>query len=168
MAADGLRVLAVARAFFADDRLPEIQHDFDFELLGLVGLADPIRAAVPASVAECRRAGIRVLMITGDHPETARSVARAIGLPCDDVVLGPELGVLDDAGIGRRLRHAAIVARAVPELKLRIVAALQSEGEVVAMTGDGVNDAPARRRRTSGSPWVRAVRTWRARPPPSS
>jgi Ca2+-transporting ATPase len=145
MAADGLRVLAVARAFFAEADLPEGQHDFDFELLGLVGLADPVRAAVPAAIAECQRAGIRVLMITGDHPETARSVARAIGLPDDDVVLGAELETMDAATLGRRLRCATIVARAVPEQKLRIVSALEAQGEIVAMTGDGVNDAPALR-----------------------
>ena len=145
MAADGLRVLAVARAFFAEAELPDVQHDFDFELLGLVGLADPVRAGVPAAIDECRRAGIRVLMITGAHPETARSVARAIGLPSDDVVLGAELEHLDAQTVGRRLRSASVVARAVPEHKLRIVSALEAEGEVVAMTGDGVNDAPALR-----------------------
>jgi Ca2+-transporting ATPase len=145
MASDGLRVLAVARAFFAADPLPEIQHGFDFELLGLVGLADPVRKGVPDSIAECRRAGLRVLMITGDHPETARSVARTIGLPHEDVVLGSELARLDDAALAARLRHASIVARAVPEQKLKIVSALQAAGEVVAMTGDGVNDAPALR-----------------------
>jgi Ca2+-transporting ATPase len=143
LATGGLRVLAVARAFFADDRLPEIQHDFEFELLGLVGLADPVRAAVPGAIVECQRAGLRVLMITGDHPETARSIARAIGLPADEIVLGSELDALDETALGMRLRHTSIVARAVPEQKLRIVSALQAQGEIVAMTGDGVNDAPA-------------------------
>jgi Ca2+-transporting ATPase len=143
MASQGLRVLAVARASFAEARLPELQHDFDFELLGLVGLADPVRAAVPEAIAECRRAGLRVLMITGDHPETARSIGRSIGLPADEILLGPELERLTAEALGRRLRQVSIVARAVPEQKLRIIAALAAEGEVVAMTGDGVNDAPA-------------------------
>ncbi len=145
MASDGLRVLAVARAFFARADLPGTQHDFEFELLGLVGLLDPLRKSVPAAVAECRRAGVRVLMITGDHPRTARAIAREIGLPETEPLLGPELERMDDAALERRIREASVVARAVPEHKLRIVAALRAAGEIVAMTGDGVNDAPALR-----------------------
>jgi Ca2+-transporting ATPase len=149
----GLRVLAVARAqathasaqtLALDAGLPEVQHAFEFEFLGLVGLADPVRASVPDAVAACRRAGIRVLMITGDYPGTAEAVARQAGFaPGGTCVTGPELGALDDAALRERLKTVAIVARAVPEQKLRIVQALQANGEVVAMTGDGVNDAPA-------------------------
>jgi Ca2+-transporting ATPase len=144
MARDGLRVLAVARALFDRPQLPEQQHDFAFELIGLVGLADPVRAEVPGSIAECHAAGIRVVMITGDYPETARSVGRAIGLRnVDEILTGPELDSLDDEALGRRLGEVTIVARAVPAHKLRIVRALRARGDVVAMTGDGVNDAPA-------------------------
>jgi Ca2+-transporting ATPase len=144
MAAEGLRVLAVAHAYFDDRRLPEQQHDFAFELCGLVGLADPIRPEVPASVAECYAAGMRVVMITGDYPETARSIGRAIGLAnVDEVITGPELDALSDDDLGRKIGSISIFARAVPEQKLRLVRALEARGEVVAMTGDGVNDAPA-------------------------
>jgi Ca2+-transporting ATPase len=144
MGADGLRVLGVARAFFAAGELPSIQHDFDFELVGLVGLADPVRAGVPAAVAECRAAGVRVVMITGDAPETARAIGRTIGL--DDSqppMTGRELEALSDAELARRLPGLHVFARVVPEQKLRLVQALRAQGEVVAMTGDGVNDAPA-------------------------
>ncbi|MBK7644985.1 MAG: cation-translocating P-type ATPase [Planctomycetes bacterium] len=144
MGADGLRVLAVARAFFAAKKLPEIQHDFDFEFLGLVGLADPVRAGVPAAVAECRAAGVRVVMITGDAPETARAIGRSIGLDEGEPPLtGYELTALSDAELERRLPGLHIFARVAPEQKLRLVQALRAQGEVVAMTGDGVNDAPA-------------------------
>src|SRR5262249_54985572 len=111
----------------------------------LLGLADPLRAEVPAAVDECRRAGIRVVMITGDHVATARAVARAAGLDDGAVITGPELAALNDAELGERLAHATVFARVVPEQKLRIVEALRRNGEVVAMTGDGVNDAPALR-----------------------
>ena len=143
MAKDGLRVLAVARAEVAGDFLPAVQHDFDFRFLGLVGLADPVRPGVPEAVAECAAAGVRVVMITGDSPATARAIARQIGLPSDDGVTGPELEAMDDGILARRLRTASVFARIVPEQKLRIVQAFRAGGEVVAMTGDGVNDAPA-------------------------
>jgi Ca2+-transporting ATPase len=144
MGADGLRVLGVARAFFAAQELPSIQHDFDFELVGLVGLADPVRAGVPAAVAECAAAGVRVVMITGDAPETARAIGRTIGLDGSQPPLtGRELDALSDAELARRLPGLHIFARVVPEQKLRLVQALRAQGEVVAMTGDGVNDAPA-------------------------
>ncbi len=143
MAADGLRVLAVARAPFQAGDLPPGQHDFDFELVGLVGLEDPVRPAVPAAVAECAGAGVRVMMITGDAPETALAIARQVGLPAGEVLTGPELEALPEAELRGRLRRTAVFARVVPEQKLRLVQALRAEGEVVAMTGDGVNDAPA-------------------------
>jgi Ca2+-transporting ATPase len=143
LAGEGLRVLGVARARFRPGDLPAGQHDFAFELVGLLGLADPIRAAVPAAVEECRRAGIRVVMITGDHVTTACAIARAAGLDAAAVLTGPELVAMSEAELGERLRTVSVIARAVPEQKLRIVLALRAAGEVVAMTGDGVNDAPA-------------------------
>ncbi|RJQ56300.1 MAG: cation-translocating P-type ATPase [Actinobacteria bacterium] len=144
MAGRGLRVLGVAKAYFEERGLPGEQHDFDFEFLGLVGLEDPVRSTVPSSIAEAQGAGIRVIMITGDYPATARMVARAIGLENpDEQITGPELDEMDDAHLRRRLLTANVFARVVPEQKLRIVQGLKANGEVVAMTGDGVNDAPA-------------------------
>ncbi len=144
LAGEGLRVLAVARGLAPDAALPEQQHDFDFELLGLVALADPIRPSVPQAVRECHEAGIRVVMITGDYPATAESIGRQIGLAGAGALLtGPELDRLTDAALAARVRDVGIFARVVPEQKLRIVQALKANGEVVAMTGDGVNDAPA-------------------------
>ncbi len=145
MGADGLRVLAVARAWFGRGAaLPPGQHDFDFELVGLVGLEDPVRAGVREAVAECAGAGVRVVMITGDSRDTARAIARQVGLPEDQAVItGKELDALSDAELRRRAHGTGVFARAVPEQKLRLVQALRAEGEVVAMTGDGVNDAPA-------------------------
>ena len=143
MATDGLRVLGVARASFAGTNWPESQHDFAFEFLGLVGLADPLRASVPAAVAECRTAGIKVVMITGDYPATAKAIARQAGLDADDVVTGDDLKAMSDAELAQRVRTATVFARIMPEQKLRIVNALKANGEIVAMTGDGVNDAPS-------------------------
>jgi len=142
MAAEGLRLLGVARASFAG-QMPSSQHDFAFEFLGLVGLADPLRPSVPAAVAECRSAGITVVMITGDYPATARAIARQAGLDAEDVVTGQELEALSDADLARRVQTATVFARIMPEQKLRIVNALKAAGEIVAMTGDGVNDAPS-------------------------
>jgi Ca2+-transporting ATPase len=143
MAAEGLRVLGVARASFVGEAWPDTQHDFAFEFLGLVGLADPLRPSVSAAVAECRSAGIKVVMITGDYPATARAIARQAGLDAEGVVTGDELAVLSDADLAGRLRTATVFARIMPEQKLRIVTALKANGEIVAMTGDGVNDAPS-------------------------
>lgn len=144
MADQGLRVLGVARAEFSASDLPIEQHDFEFEFIGLLGLADPIRPEVPHAVEECYRAGIRVIMITGDYPGTARNIARQIGIkPDDDIITGAELDAMSDETLRERIKTTCIFARAVPEQKLRIVAALKANGEVVAMTGDGVNDAPA-------------------------
>jgi Ca2+-transporting ATPase len=144
MASQGLRVIGVAGARFKRGELPEAQHDFNFQFLGLLGLADPVRPGVKEAVAECYAAGIRVIMITGDYPGTARSIARQIGLqPLDQVITGPELDAMSEADLQRRIRTTCIFARAVPEQKLQIVTALKANGEVVAMTGDGVNDAPA-------------------------
>ena len=144
MAGEGLRVLAVARALVPHGELPGIQHDFTFELLGLAGLADPMRKTVPDAVRECGEAGIRVVMITGDHPDTARSIGGQIGLDGNgDVLTGADLDGLSDIDLRERMRDVHIFARVVPEQKLRIVQTLKGMGEVVAMTGDGVNDAPA-------------------------
>ncbi|UZE47332.1 cation-translocating P-type ATPase [Rhodopseudomonas sp. P2A-2r] len=143
MAAAGLRVLGVARASFTGSALPDAQPDFDFEFAGLVGLADPLRPSVPAAVAECRSAGIRVIMITGDYPATAREVARQAGLGDSDPISGDELETLSDAELIVRIRTTSVFARIMPEQKLRIVQALKADGEIVAMTGDGVNDAPS-------------------------
>ena len=145
LASKGRRVLGVARARFGvGEDLPGGQHDFAFQLLGLLALSDPVRPGVPEAIAECRRAGIRVLMITGDYPGTAQSIGREIGLPNpEDVVTGPELERMDDAALAARVREVSLFARMVPEQKLRLVSALKANGEIVAMTGDGVNDAPA-------------------------
>jgi Ca2+-transporting ATPase len=144
MAQDGLRVLAVARASFRPTGLPGEQHDFAFDFVGLIGLADPVRPGVPEAIGECRTAGVRVVMITGDYPTTGQSIARRIGLtPFDQWVTGPELDAMDDSALQQRVQVVNIFARVVPEQKLRLVNALKVHGEVVAMTGDGVNDAPA-------------------------
>jgi Ca2+-transporting ATPase len=144
LAAAGLRVLGVASVRFTGATLPTEQHDFPFAFLGLLGLADPVRPGVPGAVADCASAGIRTIMITGDYAVTAQNVAARIGLARpDDVVTGPDLTALDDAALAQRVADVSVFARMVPEQKLRLVRALQSRGEVVAMTGDGVNDAPA-------------------------
>ena len=144
LAAHGLRVLAVARAAFLQTELPAIQHDFDFLFLGLIALEDPVRPAVPAAIAESQKAGIRVVMITGDYPATALSIAQRIGLQSEGgVITGAEVGSLDDVQLSQRLRNTNVFCRVVPEQKLRLVNALKANGEVVAMSGDGVNDAPA-------------------------
>ncbi|MEQ1755786.1 MAG: cation-translocating P-type ATPase [Micropepsaceae bacterium] len=143
MASEGLRVLGVARATFTGPYLPESQHDFDFEFLGLAGLADPLRASVKDAVSNCRAAGIRVLMITGDYPATAKAIGEQAGLATDDVATGEELEKLSDEDLAARVRTTNVFARIMPEQKLRIVNALKRNGEIVAMTGDGVNDAPS-------------------------
>ena len=143
MARQGMRVLGVARAPFSDASLPATQHEFAFSFVGLVGLADPLRPSVPAAVQECKSAGIRVVMITGDYPATAEAIARQACLVAASVVSGDDLMRMSDAELGVRVRTATVFARIMPEQKLRIVNALKSDGEVVAMTGDGVNDAPS-------------------------
>ena len=144
MAMEGLRVLAVARAIFPSGDLPDAQHDFAFEFIGLVALEDPVRPDVPAAIAECRAAGIRVVMITGDHPQTALSIARQAGLVTNGhAMTGAELDRLDDVSLAARLADTNVFCRVQPEQKLRLVQAFRARGDVVAMTGDGVNDAPA-------------------------
>jgi Ca2+-transporting ATPase len=143
MANEGLRVLGVARAVHRGTDLPKTQHDFKFEFLGLVGLTDPLRARVPEAVSDCRSAGIKVMMITGDYPATAKIIARQAGLDAESVVTGTEMQALNDDELALRVKTATVFARIMPEQKLRIVSALKSSGEIVAMTGDGVNDAPS-------------------------
>lgn len=143
MSSSGLRVLAAARKRVEDDADPES----DLVFLGLVGMMDPPRVGVSEAIAVCARAGIRAVMITGDHPLTAIAVAREIGLWTngDEALSGPELQVLSDDELGPRVARVRVFARTTPEQKLRIVRAFKAAGEVVAMTGDGVNDAPALR-----------------------
>ena len=143
MAAEGLRVLGVARASFAGQTWPDSQHNFSFKFLGLIGLADPLRPSVPHAVSECRSAGIKVIMITGDYPTTARAIARQAGFDTEDFVTGTEVEQLTNGELAVRVRTATVFARIMPEQKLRIVNALKANGEIVAMTGDGVNDAPS-------------------------
>jgi P-type Ca2+ transporter type 2C len=145
MARAGLRVLAVAEARSVEPPWPDDPMTLRYRLLGLVALADPLRADIPAAVAECRRAGVRVLMVTGDHPETACAIARQAGLADGGTVTGPNIARLDVAQLAARLDGVSVCARIVPGQKLAIVRAQQQHGAVVAMTGDGVNDAPALR-----------------------
>lgn len=144
MASDGLRVLGVAKSVQNGDLLPNNQHSFDFEFVGLIGLQDPIRRQVPAAVAECQSAGIRVIMITGDYPLTALNIAKEIGLSnYNQFITGAELAQISEEELSERIKSVNVFARVVPEQKLKIVNALKRNNEIVAMTGDGVNDAPA-------------------------
>ncbi|MBK8740325.1 MAG: cation-translocating P-type ATPase [Betaproteobacteria bacterium] len=144
LAGRGMRVLGVARATFEGDDWPGQQHDFDFEFLGLVALADPLRPAVNNAVRECRAAGIKVAMITGDYPATALAIAAQAGIDVTGgAISGDDLQAMTDEELRRRVRGATVFARIMPEQKLRIVEAFKANGEVVAMTGDGVNDAPS-------------------------
>jgi P-type Ca2+ transporter type 2C len=147
MAADGLRVLGVATASLIGVAWPDSQHDFTFSFVGLVGIADPIRPTVAAAVRDCRTAGIRVIMITGDYPATALSIARQAGVTmstdANDVVTGESMTVMEDEELITCVRSATVFARTMSAHKLRIVNALKANGDVVAMTGDGVNDAPS-------------------------
>jgi Ca2+-transporting ATPase len=143
MAGEGLRVLGVAQGIGTDGPFPETPAGFKFEFRGFVGLADPLRASVKAAVAQCRTAGIAVKMITGDYPLTALAIAREAGLDAKEAVTGEALAAMDDAALDARVKTANVFARIMPEQKLRIVEALKRGGETVAMTGDGVNDAPS-------------------------
>ncbi len=144
LAGMGLRVLGVGKARIESSDLPNIQHGFDFEFVGLIGLSDPIRPNVPAAIAECQLAGIRVIMITGDYPVTAMNIAREIGLQNHGIcITGQELQVMSESDLCEKIQHVNVFARVVPEQKLKIVNALKKNKEIVAMTGDGVNDAPA-------------------------
>jgi Ca2+-transporting ATPase len=148
MADQGLRVLGVARAKLkpgvdSEQRWPAQQHDIAFIFVGLLGLQDPLRPDVTGAIAQCHAAGIRVVMITGDHARTAQSIARELGLPFADILTGRELDALSDEALRSKLRDVQVFARIVPQQKLRLVESFKANGEIVAMTGDGVNDAPA-------------------------
>ena len=146
LAAKGVRVLAVAIRL-----LPEISHESPseeceqhFTFVGMIGMTDPPRAEVAPAIATCSAAGIRPVMITGDHPNTARYIASQIGIATDAPVLtGPELDQTSDRQLQAKSENVSVYARVTPEHKLRIVESLQRRGHIVAMTGDGVNDAPA-------------------------
>ncbi|MBL8382104.1 MAG: cation-translocating P-type ATPase [Burkholderiales bacterium] len=152
MAADGLRVLALAMRSFEAVPASSAAAEEGLTFLGLVGLIDPPRPEAADAVAQCRSAGIAPVMITGDHPATARTVAARLGIlrDGDRLVTGAELAAMDEAALARRIGDARVFARVDPEQKIRIVGALQARGECVAMTGDGVNDAPALRRADIG------------------
>ncbi len=146
MAGEGLRVLGVAKTSFkmAKGELPKEQHDFVFKFIGLIGFVDPVRPNVSDAVNECYNAGIRVVMITGDYPLTAQNIGRQISLRNpENIITGPELEKMNNEELRERIKNVNIFARVVPEQKLRIVDAFKANGEIVAMTGDGVNDAPA-------------------------
>src|SRR6185312_1879792 len=139
----GLRVLLVAEGTADTD----IEQPEDLTALGCIGLSDPLRPSARQAVQICHQAGIRVVMLTGDHPATARAIAQEAGLlrPGDEVLTGSELAELHNGELDARLEHAAVIARATPVDKLRIIESMQRRQHVVAMTGDGVNDAPALR-----------------------
>jgi Ca2+-transporting ATPase len=143
MAAAGMRVLGIARARDAMSSPPDSVHAFEFEFLGLVGLADPLRSGAREAIAECRSAGIRVVMITGDYPVTARAIARDAGLAADRVVTGEDVAAMPADDLAQAARTVNVFARIMPEQKLRIIEAIKASGDIVAMTGDGVNDAPS-------------------------
>ena len=144
MASEGLRVLGVARANLISRELPSAQHDFDLEFVGLIGLSDPIRKSVPDAVKECYKAGIRVIMITGDYPVTAINIGKEIGIKNPELFIsGSQLKEMSEDELCEHIKAVNIFARVVPEQKLKIVNALKKNREIVAMTGDGINDAPA-------------------------
>ena len=144
MANEGQRVLGVAKASFQKVTLPSEQHDFIFDFVGFLGFIDPVRPTVPGAIQEAYAAGIRVIMITGDYPGTAMYVAQRIGLKNpQETITGPELETMDPFVLREKIKTINIFSRVMPEQKLVLVDALKSNGEIVAMTGDGVNDAPA-------------------------
>ncbi len=143
MAAAGLRVLGVARAKAGRSDLPHAPDAFSFEFLGLVGLEDPLRPSVPQAVRDCRSAGVRVVMITGDYPATALAIAERAGIDAQKFLTGEQLETASEPELAHWVKDVTVFARIMPEQKLRIVNALKANGEIVAMTGDGVNDAPS-------------------------
>ncbi len=140
LADDGLRVIGMARG---EGVSTDHEEPTGLTFLGFVGMIDPPRDGVREAIEACRRAGIRVQMVTGDHPETARAVAATVGIDAERVLTGREIETLSDAALTDALRETAVLARISPTQKLRIVSLLQADGEIVAVTGDGVNDAPA-------------------------
>ncbi len=144
MSNQGLRILGVARAKFSQDSLPKNQHDFSFQFIGLLGFIDPARTTAPQAIKEAYNAGIRVIMITGDYPGTAQFIAKKIGINNPELyITGEELEKMNHLELRKRIKKTNIFARVIPEQKLLIVNALKANNEIVTMTGDGVNDAPA-------------------------
>ncbi|MBU6153151.1 MAG: cation-translocating P-type ATPase [Bdellovibrionales bacterium] len=151
LADSGLRIIAVSKAHLPDSNLPEQQEQIVFEFVGLLGLKDPLRSEARKFVEECERLGVRVVMMTGDHPATALAIARELGLESGaHAIGGVELDQLSDADLKELLPKVRVFSRVKPEQKLRIVKSYQALGEQVAMTGDGVNDAPALKRANVG------------------
>ena len=163
LARDGLRVLALAAGTVADTSEPALR---DLTFLGLAGLIDPPAPGVKDTIERLRAAGLRTVMLTGDQRLTAETIGRELGVlrSGDQVVDGRELDGLSDAALADKVHHAAAFSRISPEHKLDVIRALQSAGEIVAMIGDGVNDAPHSRRLMSASPWAFAARTSRRKP----
>ena len=144
LAKRGQRILGVAKGKVENREFPASQKDFSFEFMGFLGFEDPIRPEVPEAIKQCYSAGIKVIMITGDYPETAKNIGKQAGLnEQDEILTGHDLKNLSESELKEKIRHVNIFARIIPEQKLQIIKALKANGEVVAMTGDGVNDAPA-------------------------
>ena len=145
MSMKGLRVIAIGQMAVQNEKdIPNTLKECTLELCGAVGLADPPRESVKENIKTCTKAGVRVVMITGDNGITASSIARQINMPnCDKIITGDELNKMSDGELRERVKDVSIFSRVIPEHKMRIVNAFQQNGEVVAMTGDGVNDAPA-------------------------
>jgi P-type Ca2+ transporter type 2C len=144
LASQGIRVLGVAKAKLASsENLPESPRDIRFEFLGLIGFTDPLQPNVPAAIAECRTAGIRVVMITGDYPATALAIGANAGIETINVITGDDIETMNKNQLANCVKTHSIFARIRPNQKLRIVESLKANGETVGMTGDGVNDAPA-------------------------
>ncbi len=143
LAKKGVRILAIAKAKVDSTDFPESINALQFEYVGLIGFADPLRKNVPAAIMECRSAGIKVMMITGDYPATAQAIGIQAGLDASNVLSGDEIETLSNQDLTQKLKSINIFARIQPHQKLRIVECLKACGEIVAMTGDGVNDAPA-------------------------
>jgi len=144
MSEKGLRVLGAAKAKFSGNELPSGQHDFDFKFVGFFGFIDPPRDTARLAIRQTYRAGMRVIMITGDYPGTAQFIAKKIGIKNPELyITGEEMDKMEPHELKEKIKRVNIFARVVPEQKLQIIDALKSNNEVVAMTGDGVNDAPA-------------------------
>jgi Ca2+-transporting ATPase len=140
----GQRILGVAKGKAENRAFPTSQKDLSFEFMGLLGFEDPIRQEVPEAVKQCYSAGIKVIMITGDYPETAINIGKQAGLIVhDEILTGSDLNIISENELKEKIKKVNIFARIIPEQKLQIIKALKANGEVVAMTGDGVNDAPA-------------------------
>ena len=144
LAKRGQRILGVAKGKVENREFPVSQKDFSFEFMGFLGFEDPIRPEVPEAIKQCYSAGIKVIMITGDYPETAKNIGKQAGLnEHDEILTGHDLKNLTESELKEKIKHVNIFARIIPEQKLQIIKALKANGEIVAMTGDGVNDAPA-------------------------